>query len=201
MGEIGRTVEPEGSTRIKDTKLSIGAGLPPIPPRLVARILSGEFIDMADLLPDQLGPSSTETQPKGSRPRYRAISNILEWVKCFGAYIAVLSSKQPHRIPDLLGYITLIIESHMEYAGNGWMGYDRRFRQVAAANPNIVWAQIVTTLWNLAFSGKARAVRCKFCFSLSHTSAECNWAPEQGPLPLGSHYQEQPITHPTPSYT
>ena len=124
VGEIGRTVEPEGSTGIKDTRLSIGAGLPPILPRLVAHILSGEFIDMADLLPDQLGPSSTETQPKGSRPQYRAISNILEWVKCFGAYIAVLSSKQPHRIPDLLGYMTLIIESHMEYAGNGWMGYD-----------------------------------------------------------------------------
>ena len=155
---------------------------------------------MIELLPDQFGPTGTETQPKTSRPRRRNISNILEWVKCFSTYIAVVSSKQPHRIPDLLGYMTLIIESHMEHAGDGWMGYDRRFRQIAATKPNIVWAQIDTTLWNLAFSGKARAVRCKFCFSLSHVSTECSWAPDQGSPPSGTHYQQQSPTQPTSSY-
>ena len=36
----------------KDIDLCITAGLPPIPPRLVTRIEVGEFVDMAELLPD-----------------------------------------------------------------------------------------------------------------------------------------------------
>ena len=138
---------------------------------------------MAELLPD-------------NKSQRRAISNIIEWVKCFSMYIAVVSSKQPHRVPDLLGYLTLIMESHMEHAGEGWIGYDRRFRQIAATKPNVVWAQIDTTLWNIAFSGKAISARCKFCFSLFHTSAEGSWAPQQGSLPSGYQYLQQTPTQP-----
>ena len=47
----------------KDTDLYIGVGLPPIPPRLVTRIEVGEFIDMAELLPDHLGAT---TRPSGT---------------------------------------------------------------------------------------------------------------------------------------
>ena len=46
------------------------------------------------------------------------------------------------------------------------------------ATPQINWAVIDTTLWNLAFSGKARSTRCKHCFSLSHLSKDCKWEPE-----------------------
>ena len=162
VAEIERSAASGSPSGTNDTELCVGAGIPPIPPRLVTRIQSGEFIDMADLLPDQLAPTSTD---RTSKPRHQTISNILEWVKCFSAYIAVVSSKQPHRVPDLLGYMTLIIESHMEHAGEGWMGYDRRFRQIAATKPNVVWAQTDTTLWNFAFSGNARA---EFCSNLSH---------------------------------
>ena len=65
----------------------------------------------------------------------------------------------------------------MEYAGDGWLGYDRRFRQQAAANPDTVWARIDPTLWNIAFAGQERASRCRFCFSLSHHAEDCDWAP------------------------
>ena len=33
----------------------IGAGLPPVPQKLVQRIQAGDFVDMAELLPDRLG--------------------------------------------------------------------------------------------------------------------------------------------------
>ena len=114
----GTGLSPSGTHR--DADLCIGAGLPPIPPRLVTRIEAGEFIDMAELLPDHLGPatSTTEPLPKPSK-RCHDVSNILEWIRCFSAYIAVISAKQPHRVPDLLGYLTLITETHMQYAGDG----------------------------------------------------------------------------------
>ena len=38
--------------------LPIGAGLPPVPQKLVSRIHAGEFVDMSELLPDRLGVNS-----------------------------------------------------------------------------------------------------------------------------------------------
>ena len=196
---IGSGTELSPSGIHKDADLCIGAGLPPIPPRLVTRIEAGEFIDMAELLPAHLGPATTELLPKSSKRRHD-VSNILEWIKCFSAYIAVISAKQPHRVPDLLGYLTMITEAHMQYAGDGWMGYDRRFRQIAATKPHAPWAQIDTTLWNLAFSGKARSVRCKFCFSITHTSTECELAPDQGSNSSGTQSQHQASVQPVTPY-
>ena len=64
VAEIKRSTELGSLSGIKDTELCIGAGIPPIPPRLVTCIQSGEFIDMADLLPDQLAPTSTDRTSK-----------------------------------------------------------------------------------------------------------------------------------------
>ena len=88
------------------------------------------------------------------------------------------SSKNPERVPDLLGYQSLIIDDSIQYDGDGCIGYDRRFRLNAAANSTKSWASLDTTLWNLAFTGYAKVSRCKHCFCLTHTSSECEWAPE-----------------------
>ena len=85
--------------------------------------------------------------------------------------------KFPNKIQDMLGYQTLIVEARMEYEGDGWLGYDRRFRQTAATSPDTPWSKIELTLWNKAFAGQARASRCKYCFSLTHTAEDCDWAP------------------------
>ena len=68
------------------------------------------------------------------------------------------------------------------------MGYDCRFCQRAAANPS--WSTIDTTLWNLVFARKARVARCNHCFSLSHASNQCKWAPDI--IPHDSYYQQPP---------
>ena len=90
----------------KDTDLCIAAGLPPFPPRLMTIIEVGKFTDMAELLPDHMRPATTLTLPKPSKQRHD-ISNILEWIRCFSVYIVVISAKQPHRVPDILGYLRL----------------------------------------------------------------------------------------------
>ena len=164
----------------------MGAGLPPVPARLVTRIEAGEFIDMAELSPDKLGLTKStlnDDQAKSSKPRRRTVTSILEWTQCFATYMAVICRKQPERMPDMLGYLILIIEANMEYEGEAWLGYDRRFRQRAASDPSTVWSQSDTTLWDLAFSGKAKASRCCYCFSLTHPSTLCEWAPDLQPTP------------------
>ena len=165
---INSGVPLEQEKSLPGSGFAIGAGLPPIHAKLLAKIEAGEFIEMSELLCDQLGRAETSLNSKR-----RMVPNILEWIKCFSLYIAVISRKSPQRVPEMVAYLTLIIEAHLEYAGDGWLGYDRRFRLRAAADPSMSWATIDTTLWNLAFSGKAKATRCKHCFSLSHNSADC----------------------------
>ena len=113
---------------LSSARSSIGAGLPPVPKKLVSRIEAGEFIEMAKLLPDHMGTAGikkSEDQFRVSWPRCKVVTNILEWVECFTIYVAVVSTKQLQRVPEMLGYLILILEAQMEYAGDGWLGYDR----------------------------------------------------------------------------
>ena len=139
---------------------------------------------MTELLLDRLGTTRSpaiDDPAKTGRQRRRALSGILEWVQCFTTYMAVCCRKQPHQIHDLIGYQTLIVEASLEYQGDGWMGYDRQFWLRAAANPTLTWANIYT-LWSLAFAGQASASHCCHCFCLSHTTDQCNWAPNPQPF-------------------
>ena len=128
---------------------SIGAGVPPVPDKIVSRIAAGEFIEMSELLPDHLGTArlgAGEDQSRAPRLRCKVVTNILEWVECFAIYVAVVSRTQPQRVPEMLGYLMLILEAHMEYVGEGWLGYDRQFQLTAARHPSTNWATINTTL-------------------------------------------------------
>ena len=114
---------------------------------------------MAELLPDRLGSYwSLTPEDKGGVPKSkrRAVTNILEWIQCFSIYIAIIALKHPDKVPDLLGYQSLIIDASIQYEGDSWIGYDCRFRLSAAANSTKIWASLDPTLWNLAFAGNAR---------------------------------------------
>ena len=138
--------------------LSVGAGLPPVPRKLVNRIQTGKFVDMAELLPERMGVTSAplfaddkdEKQPV--KTKRRQVTNILEWVQRYNIYVAVMTTKYPQNIQDLTGYQALIIEACMEYGSDSWLGYDQRFRQMAAASPSTVWAKIDPILWNMTFT-------------------------------------------------
>ena len=168
----------------------LGAGLPPVPAKLVSKIESGAFIEMADLLPEQLGTYGYDEESK-TRTKKPSVTNILEWLQCFAVYVAVRGQKQPDRIRDFMGYQALIIDAYMEYKSDCWMGYDRRFRQIAASQPGRSWASIDPTLWNLAFAGQAKTTRCMHCFSLSHRSDNCELSSKSKPQ-LGHSDRPQP---------
>ena len=99
--------------------------------KLVTHIQAGEFMDMAELLPDRMGITSTpsflsdkyEKQP--FKTKRRQVMNITEWVQCYSIYVAVLTFKYPDKIQDLMGYQALIIEACLEYI-NTKTGNDNR---------------------------------------------------------------------------
>ena len=49
----------------------IGAATPPVPPKLVERIKAGEFIDMAELLPDRMGTSKSFIADESTKQKSR----------------------------------------------------------------------------------------------------------------------------------
>ena len=106
--------------------LSIGTGLPF---KLVKCIQAGEFLDMAELLPDLFGiwTESTDKDDKKPTLKKHGVTGILEWVQCYCIYTAVALAKHPERNQDMLGYMALIVEACMEYEGDSGLGYDHRF--------------------------------------------------------------------------
>ena len=156
----------------------LNAALPPVPHHLVGKIESGAFVEIGELLPATL--SLTDDEQK-QRSKHRRMFSIIEWLQGFAVYVAVLSRTQPSRIPDLMGYQTLILEAYNEFRNDCWLGHDRQFRQWVASHPGTHWAAIAPTLWSLAFQGQVRSVHCKHCFRLSHNSNECELSPD--PLP------------------
>ena len=89
--EVVKGADPEATSVV-----SIGTGLPPVPKKLVTRIQAGEYIDMAELLPDRLGISAgpvAKDDKQSSKPKRRQVTNILEWIQCFGIYSAVLTPR------------------------------------------------------------------------------------------------------------
>lgn len=75
----------------------------------MAHIQAEGYIDMAELLPDRLGISTglvNRGDKQSIKPRRCQVTNILEWIQCFGTYVVVLT---PDRIQDLLGYQALIV--------------------------------------------------------------------------------------------
>ena len=104
------------------------AGLPPVPTALSKPIQREEFVDMAELTVDYLSMLSYDETNKSTQTKKRPVTSIIEWGQCFTQYIAILTQAKPERTTDLLGYQHLILQAHLEYDGDGWMVYDRRFR-------------------------------------------------------------------------
>ena len=65
----------------------------PIPYRLVHRIRSGEFVEMCDLLADNIALHDQLEDLHGHttslNPRLREVPSLASWVYCFAAYMAV----------------------------------------------------------------------------------------------------------------
>ena len=71
----------------------IGEGLQPVPSKLAERIWSWEFVEMADLLPEQMAPKKEESALSSLFPvrKRRQVTDINLWLQCFMTYISVMS--------------------------------------------------------------------------------------------------------------
>ena len=123
-----------GLTRIQG--VYVGAGNSPVSAKLAEKICRWDFVDMADMLPEvRLG--DREGEPEKLLPRRpRCVTDIWSWLHCYGTYMSVLGPSFPEAIPELMGYMSLIIRCSQDYEGLAWVQYDMAYRRQAAASGN-----------------------------------------------------------------
>ena len=160
--------------------MTIAPSISPVNAKLVKQIQAGGYFELALLLTEIDEVAGCSPIEDRQRQKTKHISTILEWLQCFTAYSGVIAAAQPERAQDLLGYQAVILDARMRYEGQGWLNYDRRFRQAAAADPTKKWSPIDGDLWHMCFTGlKRRSGVCQFCQTTTHSSTKCIWSPSQ----------------------
>ena len=98
-----------------DNGTYVDDGLPPVPQRMVDRVHKGEYIEMGDMLPEfwvapREGKEATAQRLARNRGR-RQTQDICVWSQCFAIYVAVMSTKWPQRVPEMMAYMIQIIRA------------------------------------------------------------------------------------------
>lgn len=163
---------------------SLSPATEPFPRKLVDRVRSGQYVDMRDLLNDnialvqQLGAFSSHSAclpalPGALRPRLREITTLPSWIYCFLAYIAMRSPDAATR--DMLAYARLVVREAQRHGGTGWLDYDRVFRQQAALDPTLRWNTLQASIQAATLIGQAAGsgTICTLCREPDHTADHC----------------------------
>ena len=114
IGDLEPAIQPAASAD-KATKeeepMLLSILFSPIPGKLVSKIWAGAFIDMKDMLADNMALlrqlENFSADKSTSKAKLREIKTLTTWLYCFTGYMAVQTS-DPHT-RELLTYTHLII--------------------------------------------------------------------------------------------
>ena len=111
-----------------------------VPAKLATKIQRGEFVDMADLLKDNLEAERRRLSVAGGvmasllagKPLRREVPDLLSWLTSFGMYASILTEKHPQltravglpnfhgeRGPEVQGPWMARLRSHVQTASGG----------------------------------------------------------------------------------
>ena len=119
-----------------------------LPPRVVQKILSLEFVEMAELRADiwPEDPPPAETANPQRRPGKPPVTNIRTWLDCYARMAAVMDTCFPEKAPELWAYHTTILHAAHAYEGANWVTYDCLFRRKMLAKKDLNWSVINSRL-------------------------------------------------------
>ena len=178
------SLTPANSESSLATPFVLSEGLPPVPAKLVAKIQKGDYVDMAELLRDNMEyerrqTTSDSSESKSGRASRREVPDLLSWITCFGIYASVICDKSPEKAKQLLAYQTLIVREARRCGGKGWQTYDSMFRQQVANKPKADWSVLNSSLYTTSFlaNQNGRGRTCKWCLETDHAANACALAP------------------------
>ena len=100
-----------GENDEEETPFVLNEGLPAVPAKLVRKIQKGSYVDMEELLRDNMELCRRgEDDKSNSKSNRRSVPDILSWVACFGLYASIVAEKYPHGVKELWAYQTLLVQ-------------------------------------------------------------------------------------------
>ena len=121
---------PTGCGELQSSWFSLGEAFPSIPEKLVRRIQSLDYVDLAELLPDNMELQrlvDTESRHGSGQRQPQRVASLMTWVQCFVTYAAVVPEAHPHCMRDLMAYLRMIMREAQRHGGDGWRSYDVLF--------------------------------------------------------------------------
>ena len=179
----------EGST---ESAFILSEALPVVPVKLVKRIQKAEYVDMAELLKDNmeaerrrmLSDSAFPPTHFTNRPVRREIPDMLSWLQCFSLYAAVVASKYPEKAKELWAYQATLIGEARHCGGRGWLLYDSAFRQQITSFDAVDFSKINPSLYSTTFLAYGAGAKfCPECMMADHSQEECALHPSRS-LPV-----------------
>ena len=217
MPPPGSSIEPQESMDTVSLPKPAASSLPfllaknccPIPGKLVAKIQALQFVDMRELLPDNIALSERlatlpQTMQLARAQQHsigqREVSSITSWACAFVTYIAIVAQARPELVIGRLAYLCNIMrEAYRVVGGDGWRTYDHVFRNQAAADHSLDWSEMVPSL-SLAYiqpTGMLPRVPCPLCQESDHTAHNCALAPLAHPSQTQHPKTPQPPQQPS----
>ena len=108
------------------------SAVPPVPLRLRDRVVRGEIVDFAELLPSSLchqheqcaitlppgdgqGANSVQLAVTTQRPAQRSVCDFSAWLEAWTVYVSIMAQHHPDRVSELIGYQHLILDAHQQF--------------------------------------------------------------------------------------
>ncbi len=113
----------------------LSLGTVPFPAKLVVKVRSGAYVEMKELLGNNIALLS-EVEifnglhhfmgiPGANKPHLREVSSLSSWIYYFLAYLALCCMDKETR--EHLVYAQLIVRETLHQGGKGWLIYDKVF--------------------------------------------------------------------------
>jgi len=164
----------------------LSEALPVVPAKLAQRIRKGEYVEMAELLKDNVEAERRRLAAGESgtaRVSRREVPDFDSCLQCFSSYAAIMATQYPHKVHELWAYQALMIAEHRKCGGRGWMLYDAAFRQQITSLEGTDFSRVNQGLYAttfLAYGGRGQF--CARCMSSDHAQEECALHPNRGPV-------------------
>ena len=164
---------------------SLGHGFPLIPAKMVIKLQRWEFVNMSELLPDNLELVRHSVDSRGATscatvksPKKRELSEdwrgLIAWSVCFNTFAAIIAKKYPTKSQELLAYHSTILVEALRFGCKGWLSYDRMFREHVEKEPGSNWSILHSMFYSLSFlSQRVEASSCPKCMGSDHEKSEC----------------------------
>ena len=163
-------------------------GISPNPRQAVAKVQSLQFIEMRELLPDDIAllerlaalPNTSALSHGQRHTPQREVSSLLTWVCAFTTDIAIMAEMRPDLIKSRLAYMCNIVREASRFGGDGWKTYDYVFRSQAAVDPSMDWAELNPSMLMAFMAARPTSNTkplCHLCQEADHSANSCALAP------------------------